>query len=227
MITLGSMLKHVIPSAIVRQKLDTRGCILLTFDDGPHPEITPRVLDLLDKYGARGLFFIPGNRILKAPTLVGEIVRRGHGIGNHGFTHAACSQLSFKEIVDEITECKNALLSQSGVITHLYRPPKGIVSPSLVLAARQCKHDIVRWSLDSGEYSYMRNASSSILAANVVQRIRDRAIVLSHDDNAEIPAFLELVLPRLVEDGFDLRSGLNSLGWNGSGILPAIKTAFL
>ncbi|MCI5121153.1 MAG: hypothetical protein D3908_08195, partial [Candidatus Electrothrix sp. AUS4] len=80
MTRLGS-LKQLVPPSIVRQKLSVKGCILFTFDDGPDPEITPRVLDVLDEYGARGLFFIPGIRIKKAPDLLKEIINRKHGIG--------------------------------------------------------------------------------------------------------------------------------------------------
>jgi peptidoglycan-N-acetylglucosamine deacetylase len=211
---MGSILKHFIPASIIIQRLNVKRCILLTFDDGPHPEVTPRVLDVLDQYGARGLFFIPGNRIIKAPKLIREIISRKHGIGNHSFTHTSCSQLSYSAIVSEINECKDELFAHSGIVTNLYRPPMGIVTLPSVLAAHRCRHKIVRWSLDSGEYSYMKNATSSALADNFLRRIHDRAIVLSHDDKDTVPGFLKLVLPKLVNDGFDLKGGLHSLRWS-------------
>lgn len=214
LVSINSILKRFIPSSIIRQHLDVKGCVLFTFDDGPHPEVTPRILDVLDQYGARGLFFIPGNRIKRAPELIKEIVYRKHGIGNHTFTHTSCSQLSFREIRDEINKCKDELLVHSGIVTKLCRPPKGILTLSLLLAAYLCKHKIVRWSLDTGEYSYMRGASPSALADNFFKKIDDAAIVLSHDDNDTIPDFLKLVLPRLVDEGVDLKKGLLSLGWD-------------
>lgn len=214
MLKIGSLLKHVVPASIIQQKLDVKGCILFTFDDGPHPEITPRVLDILEQYGARGLFFILGNRIKRAPKLLKEIIDRKHGVGNHSFTHTTCSHLSFREIIDDINKCRDEILSLTGITTKLYRPPMGVVSPSLIFASRKSNHRLIRWSLDSGEYSYIQNATSSELADNFFRILHDRAIVLSHDDNETVPSFLELILPRLVDSGFDLRSGLLSLRWN-------------
>lgn len=214
MINLRSNLKkfkQFIPASIIRQKLDMNNSILFSFDDGPHAEITPRVLDCLDKYCARGLFFIPACRIINAPKLIKEILSRGHSIGNHSFTHTLVSQLSYQEIKNEINACKNELFLHCGFETSLYRPPQGIITPSLIVAAWRCRHKIVRWSFDSGEYSYMRGAVPSDLADNFLNNIHDRAIVLSHDDKETTPDFLKLVLPRLVERGIDLKNGLHSL----------------
>lgn len=212
MIGIGSMVKHFIPASIIIQRLAVEKCILFTFDDGPHPEITPRVLDALDQYGARGLFFIPANRIIKAPNLIREIIARKHLIGNHSFTHAPCSQLSFSLIMGEINKCKEEIFVHSGIVTKFYRPPMGVVTLPLILAAWRCKHKIVRWSIDSGEYSHMRNATPFALADKFLKNIHDRAIVLSHDDKDTTPCFLNLVLPKLVDKGFDLANGLSSLG---------------
>jgi peptidoglycan/xylan/chitin deacetylase (PgdA/CDA1 family) len=205
------VIKHLVPASVIRQKLDIKRSILFTFDDGPHPEITPRVLDILDQYGAKGLFFIPGIRLIKSPKLILEIVQRKHGIGNHSFNHTTCNRLSYSEIVEEITKCKEAIFSHCGVITDCYRPPEGIVTLSLLFAAWNSNHKIIKWSLDSGEYSYMKNATSYELAENFMSRIHDRAIVISHDDKDTVPDYLKLVLPRLVNEGYDLANGLHSL----------------
>ena len=211
---IGSLLKNCVPNSLIRQKLDRKGSVLLTFDDGPHPNVTPRVLDLLEKFAVRGLFFIPGNRAGRAPHLLREIVERNHVIGNHGFTHTDCTRLSVQEIVEEIANCQKELFSHTGVHTSVFRPPRGAVSPSLLIAARYCRHSIMRWSFDSGEYSYMRDKPVSAMADNFLSNIHDRAIVLSHDDTDIMPRLLELVLPGLVDRGVDLKNGLLSLGLN-------------
>jgi len=211
---VGYILKHIIPASIIRHRLSSKGskrCVLFTFDDGPHPEITPRVLDVLDQYGARAIFFIPANRIIKSPKLIKEIINRNHEIGNHSLTHAPSHHLSFREIVNEINKCRDELFFYSGIKTSFYRPPMGIVTTSLLFASLFCKHKILRWSLDSGEYSYMRNASPFALAENFMKRIRDRDIILSHDDKDTTPDYLELVLPKLIDQGFNLSDGLPSL----------------
>ncbi len=180
---IKAIIKRIIPSSIIRQKLDIKNCILFTFDDGPHPELTPKVLDVLDQYGAKGLFFIPSSRIIRAPKLLKEITDRKHGIGNHGATHTTASELSFSGIISEINDCKDEIFSHCGIVTEHFRPPCGIITPSLVVAAWYMKHKIVRWSIDSGDYSYMKNATPRDLAHNFFKIIHDRAIVLSHDDN--------------------------------------------
>ncbi|MCI5207714.1 MAG: polysaccharide deacetylase family protein [Candidatus Electrothrix sp. ATG2] len=212
MAQIGS-LKHLVPPSIVRQKLSVKGCILFTFDDGPDPEITPRVLDVLDEYGARGLFFIPGIRINRAPGLLKEILERKHGIGNHSLTHVANNSLSFKELIHEIDRCRDKIFSLTGITTKIYRPPMGITTPSLILASRYCKHRIMRWSLDVGEYGYMENATPAELAENFLNCVHDRAIVVSHDDKETTPEFLKLVLPKMIDSGFDLKTGLAKSGW--------------
>jgi len=143
-----------------------------------------------------------------------EILDRNHGIGNHSYTHTSCSNLSYSNIVDEIEQCRDIIYSKTGVTTHLYRPPMGIVTPSLILAARYCKHKIIRWTFDSGEYSYLRGASSEVMAENFIKSgVNNKIILLSHDDKETVPDFLEIILPILVDKGFDLRRGLESLGW--------------
>ncbi len=205
------ILKRTIPESIIRHRLNLKNCILFTFDDGPHPEITPKVLDVLDQYGARGLFFIPSSRIFRSPKLLKEIIDRKHGIGNHSTTHTACSDLSFRQIVNEINGCKDDILSHCGIVTKHYRPPLGITTISLLAAAWRTNHKIVRWSISSGEYSDMRGKTPRELADNFFKVFHDRAIVLSHDDIDTTPDFLKHVLPKLVEEGYDLKSGLNSI----------------
>lgn len=207
---MNSYLKRAIPASIVRQKLSKKGCILFTFDDGPHPEFTPRVLDVLDEYGARGLFFIPSIRIERAPKLLSEIVNRNHGIGNHSASHTANNMLSIKGLTAEIKKCSLDIQALSGVTTKIYRPPCGIVTISLLFAAKHCQHKIMRWSVDIGEYSHMRHASSSEMAEKFLKNIHDKAIILSHDDVGTTHEVLAIVLPRLIDMGFDLKNGLAS-----------------
>lgn len=212
---LRSLLKHLVPSTLMQQKLGTKGCVLLTFDDGPHPAITPRVMNLLERHGARGLFFVPGTRIDRAPWLLREILDRGHGLGNHGFSHLPCSRLSYVQIVDEIRRGADAIEHVCGVRTALFRPPLGDVTLNLFVAARRARHRIFRWSIDTGESGHSQGASADALARGLLAGIRDRAIVLSHDDQQEVPRMLEQILPSLVERGFDLRAGLASTRWCG------------
>lgn len=210
---LGRLFKHIVPASIIQQKLVGKGQVLFTFDDGPDPDITRKVLDIMEKYEARGLFFIPGIRIKRAPELLQEIVQRKHGLGNHSLSHTSNASLSFRKLVKEINDGSDEIFFVSGVRTAIYRPPMGIVPLKLIVAAQYCRHKIMRWSLMSGEYSHLVNATAQELADNLLNDIREQAIVVSHDDHEAMPEFLELVIPQLIDRGFDLKTGLSSVKW--------------
>lgn len=208
-----SIAKSLLPPRLVRHRLDKKGkgAVLLTFDDGPHPEITLRVLDLLDRYGARALFFIPGFRADNAPELIREIIKRGHTIGNHSFSHDI-ARCSFAENKADMERCQEKLHALSGVAPKYFRPPQGTVNLRILLAAKYLNLRIMRWSIDTGEYSDMRGAAPDEIAGRLLQNINDRAIVLSHDDSKKTPDVLNIVLPALVEMGYDLKRGIEAIG---------------
>lgn len=211
--TVNSILKSILPTRLVRHTLgaNAEDAVLLTFDDGPHPDITPMVLDLLDEYDGRAVFFIPGKRIQLAPNLLSEIIRRGHKIGNHSYLHLTGQDLSLREYMADILKCQDALCELTGVRPKLFRPPMGVITPSTFLVARSLGLQIMRWSLDTGEYNEKRSASPVELAEAFLANVKAGDIVLSHDDNDKVPAMLRLVLPELKRRGMDLRNAIDSV----------------
>jgi peptidoglycan/xylan/chitin deacetylase (PgdA/CDA1 family) len=209
---LKSKVKPLIPRFVIRYKLDRArsSSILLTFDNGPHPSITPRVLDVLDKYGARALFFVVGQNAQKSPGLIEEIVRRKHGLGNHTFSHNTCVQRPVNEIVDDIAKCSDEVFRHSGVRTILYRPCSG-VTRSQLLAAWRSKHSILKWTVDSNDVTGLKHAPPIEVAEKVMAQLHERAVILCHDSAEITPNYLEILLPRLLDCGMDLKSGLSSL----------------
>lgn len=203
--------KQIIPSSIIRHKLNLKNSVLFTFDDGPHPEITPSVLDIMDQNDAKGFFFIPSSRIKKQPKLLKEIIDRGHRIGNHSASHTPCSELTFQQIVGELNDCKNQIQSNCGVVTKHFRPPLGITTPASLIAAWKTNHRVIRWSISSGEYSDMRGKTGKEIAENFFKNMHDNAIILSHDDKETTPDFLKIALPKLADEGYDLKSGLATI----------------
>jgi peptidoglycan/xylan/chitin deacetylase (PgdA/CDA1 family) len=208
---LVSAAKLAIPHRILRQQLNRRGrgSVLLTFDDGPSVEATPRVLDVLDRWNARALFFVVGVRVRGVPHILPDIVKRGHRLGNHTFSHLLKGNI--REYVNEIELCQQLVYDLTGHAPSYFRPPRGRVSVSGLCAAKYSGLVTVRWSFDCGEYSYLRSATPEQIADNMTRNVHDRAIVLSHDDNSRTAEMLALALPRLVEKGFDLNSGLDYL----------------
>lgn len=123
---LGPNVVRLPPAAIAR------GQIALTFDDGPDPEVTPRVLDLLDAAGARASFFCIGRRARAHPALVREIVARGHRVENHGDAHSkAFAAYGYSRMRADIEAAQDALADLTGQRPRFFRPLGGLRSPLL------------------------------------------------------------------------------------------------
>jgi len=124
----------------------------LTFDDGPNPAITPRLLDLLEKFNAKATFFVIGKFVRECPQLVQEISARGHLVGNHTQTHANLFWLSPGAIRSEIRQCREALQDTLGAPAKYFRPPFGLRNPWVVNAARELGMQTVMWTLLPGDW---------------------------------------------------------------------------
>ena len=99
--------------------------ILLTFDDGPHPEATPAVLDLLREHEARAIFFVVGNRIQRAPQMLLRILDEGHWLGNHSHTHPNDRRMPYREYLAELRKCQQVIHDITGTSPRFHRPPLG------------------------------------------------------------------------------------------------------
>lgn len=205
--------KAMVPRFLVVQKLVKRRQkrVLLSFDDGPHAETTPRVLDELDRFGARAIFFLPGSRIPRAPRLVREILARGHLIGNHTYAHDENLHPRLGGYLRDILAGQSAIRAAGGGTPVLFRPPFGLINLPVLLAAMGAGLRIVRWSIESGEYSFMRKFAPQTIAGRLLDRIHDQDIVLMHDDYPRMPEILGIILPELEASGYDLRTGVEDL----------------
>ncbi|CAG9170650.1 hypothetical protein LMG23992_01692 [Cupriavidus laharis] len=158
-------------------------CVALTFDDGPHPELTPRVLDLLDQHGARATFFCVGERAAQYPALVREIARRGHAVENHSMHHRLdFSVFGPRRMRREIRAAQQLLTEITGQAPRYFRAPAGLRNPFLepVLCAEGLQ--LAAWTRRGFD---TRNGDR---AARVAQRLtRNLAagdILLLHDGNS-------------------------------------------
>ncbi len=203
------LIKNAIPKSICQHRLSNSDCLLLTFDDGPHTEHTPKVLDLLDEHSAKALFFIASERIKDSQDLLKDIVDRGHSLQNHSANHLPCSELSFAQIKQEINNCHQRIFDLTGQKTKYFRPPFGIITPKTIIASKRANHDLLCWSFDTGEYNHFKDASADVIASNLVEKVKPSEIVLSHDDSAKMPEILAHALPLLTEKRFNLKDGIN------------------
>lgn len=165
--------------------------ILLTFDDGPHPEYTPAVLDRLAAAGTTAAFFLVGNRVTD-PALVERIASAGHALGNHTFAHAVGQWGDTAMSLADVKRCQQVVPGAK-----LFRPPLGRLTPGLWLAARRLKLQCVNWSLDSGDWRCRSEADAIQCAKEVLELVRPGDIVLFHDDHRWIVPILDAVLPAL------------------------------
>lgn len=128
----------------------TAGKVALTFDDGPD-SLTPDYLAVLDTLGVRATFFVVGEHCRRQPELVHEMLRRGHEVASHGYTHRRFTELSTEELWEELEQTRVLLPKQPGDLA-LVRPPFGAVSPKSLLTCARAGFTTVLWSLNSGDW---------------------------------------------------------------------------
>jgi len=126
--------------------------LALTFDDGPNPAITPKLLDLLDRYKAKATFFVIGRYVRECPELVQETAARGHLIGNHTELHPNLFRLSRREIRIELRLCHDAISNALASPPKWFRPPYGMRNPWVIPAARELGYRTVMWTLLPGDW---------------------------------------------------------------------------
>jgi peptidoglycan/xylan/chitin deacetylase (PgdA/CDA1 family) len=174
--------------------------VALTFDDGPSPEHTPRVLELLDRAKVRATFFVIGHKAERHPELVRAIAARGHAIGVHGHAHARLFSLwSYGAVRADLERATAALEAITGERPALFRPPIGHTNPRIAKAARELELEIVGWSVRA--LDGLARAKSDEVARRVARGLDDGAIVLLHDAaerDDHVPASLA-ALPRILE----------------------------
>ncbi len=126
--------------------------LAITFDDGPNPSITPKLLDLLDLYNAKATFFLIGRYVRECPELVQETVARGHLVGNHTETHPNLFRRTRREIRIELRLCHDAISNALGAPPKWFRPPFGMRNPWVIPAARELGYRTVMWTLLPGDW---------------------------------------------------------------------------
>ena len=163
--------------------------VYLTFDDGPIPEVTPWVLDVLDRYGIKATFFMVGDNVRKHPGMMEEVKRRGHSVGNHTMHHLQGAKVTTRRYLRDIKEA-DALI-ESG----LFRPPHGWLRPRQARALGR-RYRIVMFDLVTRDYS--RRVDAEEVVANVKRYTRPGSIIVFHDSLKSIGK-LKTALPAAIE----------------------------
>lgn len=172
--------------------------VALTFDDGPDPEQTPRILDILGEYGARATFFVLSEPARRHPELLARMAAEGHAIGNHTYSHVCCHKLSAAGLREELERADAVVRPYlpAGAIP-VFRPPWGAIRPHQAAALVKAGRRVALWNRDARDY---RNAAPEFIAA-LGETLQARDIVLLHDRFPATVAALPLLLERLAERG--------------------------
>jgi len=179
---------------------DNEKKIYLTFDDGPSPDVTDKILEILKKYDIKATFFCVGAKAHNFPVLFLQIKNDGHQTGNHTFSHLNGWKTCTKEYIADTLKAGNIIIS------NLFRPPYGKITP-LQIFKLQKQFKIVMWSVLSGDFD--KNITREKCLENVVRHSKPGSIVLFHDSEKSAEKCI-YALPRFIEHflekgfGFDL-----------------------
>jgi peptidoglycan-N-acetylglucosamine deacetylase len=196
---------RVFVDAVVHGPRDARG-VALTFDDGPDPATTPRVLDALDAAKARATFFVIGKKAQAHPELVREILRRGHEVGVHSFEHDRLFSLrSARRVKADLERAVAVLTKITGTRPTLFRPPIGHTNPTIARVVDALDLTVIGWSVSARDGR--AGASATAVLRRILSRVDDGSIVLMHDaaERGDHTPIAPEVLPEILRQLDDKR----------------------
>jgi peptidoglycan/xylan/chitin deacetylase (PgdA/CDA1 family) len=193
---LGSLLFR---DALCRINESGKKTAYLTFDDGPIPEVTPAILDILSKYGVKATFFCVGDNVRKYPEIFQRLIKEGHTIGNHTFHHMNGWKASDEKYIRDIAQCAELVKS------NLFRPPYGRIKFSQYKRVKE-KYKVVLWDVLSGDYDM--SLSGQKCFDIVKKNTRPGSILVFHDNikaQNKIPELLTKTLDFMRDSGYMLK----------------------
>lgn len=163
----------------VRATVDAPGAVALTFDDGPHPEGTPAILELLRAGDVPATFFLAAEQVVRYPALAAEIAAAGHAIGVHCLRHRNLMRLTPGQVADDLARAAEAIAAATGVSPGFYRPPYGILTTAAVRAARRHGWETVLWRRDGADWQ--ARTTPERIARKILGRLEPGDVILLHD----------------------------------------------
>lgn len=176
--------------------------VALTFDDGPHETKTDEILSILDEYDVKATFFMIGKNIELYPEIAVRVLKSGHEIGNHTYSHGYLSSQSLENIIAEIDRDNDILRSVNEYTPHFLRPPGGIYDKNVISAAKSEDMVIALWSIDTLDWCHK---SCNEIVSEVLENISDGDIILMHDyvsGTSHTAEALKIIIPELLKKGY-------------------------
>ena len=174
--------------------------IAITFDDGPHPKNTPRLLDMLRERNVKATFYVIGRNVDLYPNVLRRTVSEGHEIGNHTYNHPILSKLGDSTVRDELTKCRDAVARAAGVKPRTLRPPYGaLLQRQREWIHRELEYPTIMWSVDPLDW---KRPGASVVTSRILSNTTPGAIVLAHDLHASTVDAMPATLDGLLRKGF-------------------------
>ncbi|MEZ5723418.1 MAG: polysaccharide deacetylase family protein [Paracoccaceae bacterium] len=184
--------------------------VAMTFDDGPHPTLTPALLDMLKERQIRATFYVIGRNVQRYPDIVRRMVDEGHEIGNHSWSHPFLSRLGTDGLLRELDRTSDAVYKAVQRIPTTLRPPYGALTDRQAdVVAKSRDMPTVLWSVDPEDW---RRPGSDVVASRIVRKSQPGAIILTHDIHAPTVRAMPWALDGLAERGFDFATVSMILG---------------
>ncbi|MDD4895091.1 MAG: polysaccharide deacetylase family protein [Candidatus Omnitrophica bacterium] len=187
----------------------TKKLVALTFDDGPSPIWTPKILDELNKAQVKATFFMLGEHVVKYPDVARRVVKEGHEIGNHTYDHHVLIYYTMEELENELNNADNAIKGVTGVTTRYFRPPKAWLTPDEKIKVSQMGYKVILWSLNSKDWVTF---DDRYMVRYISRNIRPGDILLFHDsggafsseggDRSETVSCIKGLVEKLREKGY-------------------------
>jgi len=182
--------------------------LALTYDDGPNDPHTLRLLEILSKHNVKATFFLIGGYVKQRPDIVRELVRAGHVVGNHTFTHSNLIFASARQTAMQLGDCEKALTDAVGEHPRMFRPPFGGRRPSTLKIARALGLEPVMWNVTGWDW---RGKPAEYVERRVSQQIRGGDVILLHDgshvafgvDRSQTVIATDRLIARYKADGYE------------------------
>jgi len=187
--------------------------IALTFDDGPHPVMTERLLSALKDEGVPATFFIVGKMAVRHPEIVQEIARQGHEVANHTFSHPNLARLDSKDVLNELAQTRAVIQKLTGQDSRLYRPPGGDYSRQSLNIASKAGYHMVLWDILTKD---VNGAPAAVMQRHILNNATDGAIVLMHSGVQTTVEMLPGVIEGLRREGYHFVTVSQILGFDRS-----------